>query len=167
MATADQSAGAAHDASPARTVEDSRKFILRVLGDNECWVNCKEYAFGAPADRVFSRRNFDFFYYDPAHMVMFVRPTMEMHGTTVDDFESLPNSHYTKMLLEKGTGDVIDIYSDSPLDDDEGDISSSCSSSNVAKTVRYKWHVETVDELTPERYLEEFPGSISLLPTDD
>lgn len=141
----------------AKTVKECREFILNVLGNNECWVDCKGDIFTTAEEMTFCKKNFDFFYYDPVGMVMFVRPTMEMHKTTVDNYESLPNDYYTKMLLENGTGDVIIIYKDTPSDD-ETDVDS------ADKIDDYPWHVETMEECTLEQFLEKFPGSISLLP---
>jgi len=117
-----------------------RQFVFDVLGDNECWVDCGDDIFTTSVLKTFAKKNFDFFQYDPETKLMCVRPTMEMHKTTYNNMESLPNESYTLDLLEHGTGDVIIIYL--------------CDFGHV---------VETIGESTIDDFMKQYPNSISLL----
>jgi len=131
------------------SIDKYRNFVFTVLGDNECWVDCKDDIFNSSAQKLFASKNFDYFHYDPESKMMFVRPTMKMHKTTVDNLESLPNDYYTKELLEHGTGDVILMYYGESDDDEKED-------SDL-------WRVETQKECTLEEFKKEHPNSVSLL----
>lgn len=133
--------------SDADKLAEYRRFVIRVLGDNECWVGCGGDIWVTNISLTFKRENFDYFHYDPESRRMFVRPTMEMHKTTVDNLESLPNSFYTKQLQDNGTGDVILLYKEFEEEDDDSDT----------------WHVETQKECTLGEFKKEYPNSVSLL----